>query len=130
MSKNEKEIMAELEVQSRELYAAIAAPAVAVPEIAAEPVVAALAEATKEVYAKMPPVGLVAAAGSGRASYALVDYSFTSTSRVLWVYAGNKWRYKVISDTQVAGIAKLLMESSKVYACWEENKLTFVRGFK
>jgi C1A family cysteine protease len=68
--------------------------------------------------------------GCGYAQYLLVDYSFTSAARVLWVYAGNKWRYKVISDTEVAGIAKLLMESSKVYACWEENKLTFVRGFK
>ena len=130
MSKSEKEIMEELEAQSQELYAAIAAPAAAVPEIAAEPVVAALDEATKEVYAKMPMVGLVAAAGSGTASYALVDYSFTSATRVLWAYAENKWRYKVISDAEVAGIAKLLMESGKVYVCWEENRLTFVRAFK
>jgi len=66
----------------------------------------------------------------GYAQYLLVDYSFTSAARVLWAYAGDAWRYKVISDAEVAGIAKLLMESSKVYVCWEENKLTFVRGFK
>jgi hypothetical protein len=130
MSKNEKEIMEELEVQSRELYAAIAVPPVAVPEIAAEPVVAALAEATKEIYAKMPPVGLVAAAGSGRASYALVDYSFTSTSRVLWAYAENKWRYKVISNTEVAGIAKLIMEATLLDVSWSDSNLTFVRCWK
>ena len=130
MSKNEKEIMAELEVQSRELYAAIAAPAVAVPEIAMEPVVAALDEATKEVYAKMPPVGLVAAAGRGRASYALVDYSFTSASRVLWVYAGNKWRHKVISNAEVAGIAKLIMEATMLDVSWSDSNLTFVRCWK
>jgi C1A family cysteine protease len=68
--------------------------------------------------------------GCGYAKYLLVDYSFTSATRVLWAYAENKWRYKVISDAEVAGIAKLLMESSKVYVCWEENRLTFVRAFK
>ena len=68
--------------------------------------------------------------GCGYAQYLLVDYSFTSATRVLWAYAENKWRYKVISDAEVAGIAKLLMESGKVYVCWEENRLTFVRAFK
>jgi hypothetical protein len=130
MSKSEKEIMEELEAQSQELYATIAAPPAAVPEIAAEPVVAALDEATKEVYAKMPLVGLVAAAGSGTASYALVDYSFTSATRVLWAYAENKWRCKAISDAEVAGIAKVVMEATRLDVSWSDSNLTFVRCWK
>ena len=68
--------------------------------------------------------------GSGYAQYLLVDYSFTSNYRVLWAYAGNAWRNRRITDVQVAGIAKLLMESSKVYVWWDENRITMVRGFK
>ena len=64
------------------------------------------------------------------AQYLLVDYSFTSDYRVLWAYAGGKWRNRFITDAQVGGIAKLLMESSKVYVWWDQNKLTRVRGFK
>jgi len=68
--------------------------------------------------------------GSGYARYLLVDYSFTSSYRVLWAYAGNAWRRKIISNAEVAGITKLLTESSKVYVWWDGNKLTFIRGFK
>jgi len=68
--------------------------------------------------------------GSDYAQYLLVDYSFTSTTRTLWAYAGNAWRYKVIGDVEVAGIARVLMESSKVYVWWDENQITAIRGFK
>jgi len=70
------------------------------------------------------------AAGCGWASYLLVDYSFTSTSRTLWAYADGKWRYKRINESQVAGISKLLMESSKVWVCWKDSEITFVRAMK
>jgi len=111
MAKTKKEIMAELEAESEKLRAEAEAPKVAV-----EPVAAALEEAAKEVYVSMPEVGLVAAAGSGTASYALVDYSFTSSYRVLWAYAGNAWRRRAINDAQVAW--------------WTDSKLTFVRCWK
>lgn len=68
--------------------------------------------------------------GSGYAQYLLVDYSFTSSIRYLWAYAGNRWRYKRITDAEVAGIAKLLMEATKVLVWWEGNKLLFVRARK
>ena len=73
---------------------------------------------------------VTSAKGSGYATYILVDYSLTSNNRVLWAYAGKKWRYRHITDAQVAGIAKLLMEASKVYVWWDENKLTGIRAFK
>jgi len=127
MAKTEKEIMAELEVEAEKLRKAAAAAA---PAIAVEPVAAALEQAAKEVYAAMPAVGLVTAAGSGRASYALVDYSFTSTSRVLWAYAGNAWRYRAIGDAEVAGIAKIVMESTFLDVSWTDSNLTFVRCWR
>jgi len=130
MAKTEKQIMAELEAESEKLYAAIVAPTVAAAEVAEAPVAAALEQAAKEVYATMPQVGLVAAAGSGRASYALVDYSFTSAARVLWAYAGDAWRYKVISDAHVAGIAKVVMEATWLDVWWTDSNLTFVRCWK
>ena len=125
MAKTEKEIMAELEAESEKLRAEAEAPKVAV-----EPVAAALEEAAKEVYVSMPEVGLVAAAGSGTASYALVDYSFTSSYRVLWAYAGNAWRRRAINDAQVAGIAKVVMEAARLDVWWTDSKLTFVRCWK
>ena len=125
MAKTENEIMTELESESEKLYAA-AAP----PEVAAEPIAAAIEKAAKEVYARMPEVGLVAAAGSGKASYALVDYSFTSDYRVLWAYAGGKWRNRFITDAQVGGIAKLLMEATQLGVWWTDSKITFMRCWK
>lgn len=68
--------------------------------------------------------------GNGVAQYLLIDYSFTSGIRYLWAYAGNKWRYKKITDSEVAGIAKLIMEATKVHVWWEGNKITFVRATK
>lgn len=70
------------------------------------------------------------AGGCGYAQYVLVDYSCTSSSRVLWAYAGDKWRYKIITDAELSGLAKVVMEASKVYVCWKENELTFIRSFK
>jgi len=126
VAKTEKEIMAELDTATEKLKAAVAVA----PEVAAEPAAAALEQAAKEVYAGVPAVGLVTAAGNGRASYVLVDYSFTSTQRVLWAYAGDAWRYRIISDAQVAGIAKAVMESTYVDVWWTDSSMTFVRCWK
>jgi C1A family cysteine protease len=68
--------------------------------------------------------------GSGYAQYILVDYASDSDYRVLWAYAGDAWRYKYLSDDEVAGLAKLLMESSSVYVWWKEDQLTYIRGWK
>jgi len=125
MNKTEEEIMAELETESEKLRAAAG-----VPEIAAGPVSVALEEAMKEVYPQMLETGLAAAAGSGTASHALVDYSLTSANRVLWAYAGKKWRYRHITDAQVAGIAKVVMEASRLDVWWTDGNLTFVRCWK
>jgi hypothetical protein len=70
------------------------------------------------------------AAGCGWASHLLVDYSFTSRSRTLWAYAGNKWRYRRITESQVNSIAKLLMEASKIWVCWKDGEMTFARAVK
>lgn len=69
-------------------------------------------------------------AGCGWASHLLVDYSFTSGARTLWAYAGNKWRYKRITESQVNSIAKLLMEASKIWVCWKDGEITFARAVK
>jgi len=84
----------------------------------------------QDVFGMWNMVMPAAVKGSDYAQYILVDYSFTSTSRVLWAYAGSAWRYKVIGDAEVAGIAKVLMESSKVYVWWDGNQITYIRGFK
>ncbi len=69
-------------------------------------------------------------AGCGWASHLLVDYSFTSRSRTIWAYAGNKWRYRRITESQVNTIAKLLMEASKIWVCWKDGEMTFARAVK
>ncbi|OEU69907.1 MAG: hypothetical protein BA863_07800 [Desulfovibrio sp. S3730MH75] len=68
--------------------------------------------------------------GCGYATYALIDYYFAGTSRILWAYAGNRWRYRRIAKHEVAGIVKLLNESKRLYVCWNGNQITFVRGWK
>ncbi|VVB93671.1 Papain family cysteine protease [uncultured archaeon] len=68
--------------------------------------------------------------GNGYAQYILVDYDCNSDNRVLWAYAGDAWRYKYLTDDEVAGIAKLLMESCSVYVYWKEDQLTYISGIK
>ena len=68
--------------------------------------------------------------GSGEAKYLLVDYSFTTKVRTLWAYAGDAWRHRSITDAEVAGIAKLLMEAGRVHVWWKDGEMTFVRAIK
>jgi len=68
--------------------------------------------------------------GSGEAKYLLVDYSFTTKVRTLWAYAGDAWRHRSITDAEVAGIAKLLMEAGRVHVRWKDGEMTFVRAIK
>jgi len=70
------------------------------------------------------------AAGQGYADYILVDYSFTSTYRVLWAYAGGAWRHRKINDAQVAGIAKVAMEATRIDVWWSDGNLNFIRCWK
>jgi len=128
MSKTEKEIMEELEQESEKLMEE--APT-EIPEMTVEaPVTAALEEETEALYEKTPAIGMVTAAGSGKASHALVDYSFTSTYRILWAYAGGAWRHRKINDAQVAGIAKVAMEATRIDVWWSNGNLNFIRCWK
>lgn len=68
--------------------------------------------------------------GSGEAKYLLVDYSFTSNVRTLWAYAGDRWRHRRINDAQVAGIAKVVMESDRLDVWWSDSTINFVRCWK
>lgn len=73
---------------------------------------------------------VVRQATSGYASYLLVDYSFTSGARYLWAYSEDQWRYAPLTDGQVQGIAKVLMEAGRVYVWWDGSKITQVRAIK
>ena len=71
-----------------------------------------------------------AAKSEGWAQHILVDYSFAG-ARTLWAYAEGAWRYKPLTDAEVASIAKLVMEAGKVYVWWNtSNVLTMVRTWK
>ncbi|MFB0513965.1 MAG: hypothetical protein ACETVQ_00150, partial [Candidatus Bathyarchaeia archaeon] len=115
----------ELEEKARELYEEVKVE-VAVP---VEP---ELEEAVREVYKEPELVQAlgIAVAASGTASYALVDYSFTSNVRTLWAYAGGGWRHRGITDAQVAGIAKVVMESDRLDVWWSDNTINFARCWK
>ena len=67
--------------------------------------------------------------GCGFAKHILVDKYFGGAVR-LWAYAGGQWRYKNISDADLAGIAQELFAADKVYVCWEKNQITMVRAWK
>jgi len=126
---SEEEIFKELEAKSEELYAKIAAPPmeVAVP---AEP---DLEQAMKAVYGKEPHLVQVlgiAAAASGTAIYALVDYSFTSNVRTLWAHAGGGWRNRPLSEAQVAGIAEIVMKADRLDVWWSDSRINFARCWK
>lgn len=126
---SEEEIFKELEAKSEELYAKIAAPPmeVAVP---AEP---DLEQAMKAVYGKEPHLVQVlgiAAAASGTATYALVDYSFTSNVRTLWANAGGGWRNRPLSEAQVAGIAEIVMKAVRLDVWWSDSRINFARCWK
>lgn len=124
---SEEKIFKELEEETAKIYAEEAEVEVAVP---VEP---ELAQAMKDVYGKEPQLVQVlglAAAASGTASYALVDYSFTSNARRLWAYASGGWRNRALNDAQIAGIAKVIMETYRLDVWWSNNTINFVRCWK
>ena len=126
---SEEEIFKELEAKSEELYAKIEAPPIGV-ELPAEP---GLEQAMREVYGMEPHLVQVlgiAAAASGTAAYALVDYSFTSNVRTLWAHAGGGWRHRAISEAQVAGIAEIAMKADRLDVWWSDSRINFARCWK
>lgn len=122
---SEEKIFKELEAKAAELYAA--------PEMAEIPTEPELEQATKKVYGKEPQLVQVlgiAAAASGTATYALVDYSFTSNVRTLWAYAGGGWRHRALTEGQVAGIAKIVMKADRLDVWWSNGTINFARCWK
>lgn len=67
--------------------------------------------------------------GCGVASHILIDRTFGG-SVVLWAYASSNWRYRVVSDLELVGIAQELFTASRVDVCWDGDQITFVRGWK
>ena len=75
--------------------------------------------------------GAVVDTGCGFAKYVLIDYYFGSSLRRLWAYIPNKgWKYKNITETQVVGIGKDVMEADRVYVCWKGRNITFIRAWE
>ncbi len=67
--------------------------------------------------------------GCGFAKYILVDKYFGGVAR-LWAYAGDAWRYRNISDADLAGIAQVVFAADRVYVCWDKSQITFIRPWK
>lgn len=67
--------------------------------------------------------------GSGPAKHILVDKYFAGGVR-LWAHAGGKWRYKNISDADLAGIAQELFAANRVDVWWDGNQITMIRPWK
>jgi hypothetical protein len=124
---SEEKIFAELEAKTSELYSkqlAAATPAGAEAELGA---------AMKKAYGEEPKMAQVlgiGAAGSGTAQYALVDYSFVANVRCLWAYVGGAWRSRLLTDQQVEGIAKVVMEANRLDVWWSDGAINFVRCWK
>jgi len=124
---NEEKIFAELEAKTSELYSK---QITAAAQVDAE---AELSAAMKKVYGEEPNIAQllgIGAAGSGTAQYALVDYSFVSNVRYLWAYVDGAWRCRILSDPQVEGIAKVVMEASRLDVWWSDGAVNFVRCWK
>jgi Kelch motif len=75
------------------------------------------------------PVEVHSDAGTGTASYLLVDHYFGGGSR-LWAYVSGNWHGKDIPDGDLAGIAEDLYAASRVDCWWSGGDLTVVRGWK
>jgi C1A family cysteine protease len=67
--------------------------------------------------------------GNGEAKYLLVDKYFGGGSR-LWAYAGEEWRYRNITDTELKGIVHELFEADLVHVWWDGPIITLIRGWK
>ncbi|OEU69905.1 MAG: hypothetical protein BA863_07790 [Desulfovibrio sp. S3730MH75] len=91
-----------------------------------------LATAEKEMMAEVPELAeFRAEKGFNTAKYLLTDYYFTSTSRILWAYIDQKgWKHRYISNTQVAGIAKVAFESYRVDVSWQDKVINMIRCWK
>ncbi|VVB93669.1 Uncharacterised protein [uncultured archaeon] len=142
MDKTEETIMKELANKLKQQRAAAGARKVALPE-APPPKVAekkkgpasripkvALPEApplkaTEKVPPGAPRAGRTAGAGEGWASYVLIDYDCNSDYRVLWAYVGDTWQYKYLSDAEIVGIAKVIMEATWLYVWYDDNDVIY-----
>ncbi|ABM03465.1 peptidase C1A, papain [Psychromonas ingrahamii 37] len=69
------------------------------------------------------------AKGSGAAKYLLVDKRFGGNV-VFWAYAGDQWRYKVISDADLAGFPQEAFAANRVDIYWDKDQITLVRPWK
>lgn len=69
------------------------------------------------------------AKGNGTAKYILIDKRF-GNGVILWAYAGGKWRYKAISDADLAGIAQEAFAANRVDVWWDKNQITLIRPWK
>jgi hypothetical protein len=67
--------------------------------------------------------------GCELAEYVVVDYSFTANRRVLWAYVEGKWRYRLVSDAQLAGLGSILVGSKPVQACYQGDELTRIVAY-
>lgn len=64
------------------------------------------------------------------AEYLVVDHSFANNRSVLWAYVDGKWHYQMVSDTQLAGMAKIVFETSPVQVCYQDDKIIQIQGWK
>lgn len=64
------------------------------------------------------------------ADHIAVGYSFEDNRRVLWAYVDGKWRYQLVSDVQLTGLAGLLALAKPVQVCFKDDKLTRVRLYR
>ena len=75
------------------------------------------------------PVTVTVDAGTGQATYLLIDRHFGGGA-VLWAYAGGSWHGKSVSEEDLSGIAQDLFAANRVDAYWSGSDLTLVRGWK
>lgn len=67
--------------------------------------------------------------GSGYAEHVLVDKHFSGLVR-LWAYVDGKWRYRNISDAELAGIAQVLFAATRVRVYWYKNEIRTIQPWK
>jgi C1A family cysteine protease len=67
--------------------------------------------------------------GCGLAKYLMVQKQFGG-GVVLWAYVMGSWRYRIVGDAELVGIAQDLFAADKVVACFDGKKLTMVRAIR
>ncbi len=142
MAKTKEQIMKELKIASEKLRTEAS-----VAQRAAKPAAPPIMEAAKKAYAGIPKltkkpeapapgeagkkVEVAVGAGSGTASYVLVDHSCEYDYKLLWAYVGDAWRYKWLNDGEMAGIAKVVMEANWLDVWFgDDNIITYLRCWK